>query len=298
MVTIEVASERFLAEAKLGRNLARHTIAAYRRDLRDLQTICAECGVVDVAALGPELIGDAMQRLRERGLHARSVARHLSCWRGFGAFLVDRGWAAENPAALVEGARLHRPLPVVLHSDEVERLLAAPGEQTARALRDVAMLEVLYGSGLRVSELCGLRLEDVDLAQAIVRAWGKGRKERMVPLSDVAVVAVGRYLAGGRAALMAGRSCPELFVNGRGAGLTRQGVWKLLGKHVQAAGIDKAVSPHKLRHSFATHLLEGGADLRVVQALLGHADIGTTQIYTHVEATRLQRVHQEHHPRA
>ena len=191
-----------------------------------------------------------------------------------------------------------RGLPDVLTPEEVDRLLRAPSEDNARGVRDRAMLETLYATGLRVTELCTLRLEDVDLDRGVVRAVGKGRKERLVPMGEAARAAILRYIELARPELGGVRGRRVLFVNGRGQPITRQGFWKIVKRHAASAGIDKPISPHRLRHSFATHLLAGGADLRVVQALLGHADIGTTQIYTHVHSKRLRQIYDRHHPRA
>lgn len=293
------AIEGFLRHARLERNLSGNTVTAYRRDLERFREFCEQrLELHRPEAIDREVIVAYLVELREAGLHDRSVARHLSSLRGLSRWLVDRGEFEESPAALVDVPNQPRSLPDVLSPAEVERLLAAPGDLDARALRDTAMLETLYATGLRVSELCALRLEDVDLERGVVRALGKGRKERLVPIGEAARGAILRYLDQARPELGGSAGQGELFVNGRGQPMTRQGFWKLLKRHAEAAGIDKPISPHRLRHSFATHLLAGGADLRVVQALLGHADIGTTQIYTHVHRRRLRQIYDRHHPRA
>lgn len=296
---LAAAIDGFLRDARLVRNLSGNTVTAYRRDLERFHAFCRErLGLQRAEAIDREVVFAYLIELREAGLHDRSVARHLSSLRGFSRWLVDRGAVQESPAALVDMPNAPQLLPDVLTPEEVERLLSAPGDADARALRDTAMLETLYATGLRVSELCGLCLDDVDLERGVVRAMGKGRKERIVPMGDAARTAILRYLEQARPELGGHLGRDELFVNGRGQPMTRQGFWKVVKRHAEAAGIDKPISPHRLRHSFATHLLAGGADLRVVQALLGHVDIGTTQIYTHVHSRRLRKIYDQHHPRA
>ena len=301
MKTSNLASaiDRFVAHLRLERNLSRNTSVAYRSDLERFRAFCAESLEIDaVEAIDREAIFGYLVELREAGLHDRSIARHLSSLRSFCSYFVDAGVIDESPAVLVDMPTMPRGLPDVLSTVEVERLLAAPGVEDARALRDTAMLETLYATGLRVSELCGLRLDDLDLQRGVVRAFGKGSKERLVPIGEAARAALLRYLEVARPKLGGQRGRTDLFVNGRGRPLTRQGFWKLLKRHAETAGIDKPISPHRLRHSFATHLLAGGADLRVVQTLLGHVDIGTTQIYTHVHRERLRAIYDAYHPRA
>jgi integrase/recombinase XerD len=237
-------------------------------------------------------------QLHRHGLSQRSQARHLAAIRGFHLFLLRERHARTDPCEGIEPPRAKRGLPVFLTLDEVDRLLEAPDVAEAQGLRDRAMLEVLYATGLRVSELCGLAPEDVNLRDGFLIARGKGSKERVVPLGEVAIGWLRQWLEAGRPALLRERSCRKLFVSARASGLCRQGVWKILKGHAARAGIIKCISPHKLRHSFATHLLERGADLRAVQAMLGHADISTTQIYTHVDRTRARAVYDKAHPRA
>lgn len=297
--TLDIAMERFLSHLRLERNLSRNTLLAYRRDLTRFCAFCRKELAADaVDDLDRDAILGYLRSLRDDGLQDRSIARHLSALRSFCSYLVELGIFEESPAQLVDMPSLPSDLPDVLTPGEVERLLAAPGVEDARALRDTAMLELLYATGLRVSELCGLRLDDLDLQRGVVRAFGKGSKERLVPIGETARAAVLAYLEDARAALGGLRGRTALFVNGRGQPLTRQGFWKIVKRHAESAAIVKVISPHKLRHSFATHLLAGGADLRVVQALLGHADISTTQIYTHVHRERLRVVYDTHHPRA
>jgi len=236
--------------------------------------------------------------MRAAGQSPRSVARWLVAVRGFYAWLAAAGAIGDNPASRLEPPKVWKTLPHVLDGSDVERLLGAPDRTEPRGARDVAMMEVLYATGLRVSELCGLRLDDLHLDGGYLRCIGKGSKERVVPIGGEASAALRSYLAEGRPALLAGRRSDAVFVGRAGAPLTRQGFWKLLRVYARQAGIRAALSPHVVRHSFATHLLENGADLRAVQMLLGHADISTTQIYTHVNRERLKRLYHEFHPRA
>ena len=288
--------DRFLEHLVVERGLAQNSLDAYRRDLTRYTGHLRD-RTQAVTALDRTVIPRYLLALREAGLNPRSVARHLSAIRQFHRFLVREGLAAEDPTAHLESPRPWRRLPGVLSSEEVERLLAPRPQTTPQAVRDRAMLEVMYASGLRVSELVGLRLSDLDLHVGVVRVLGKGNKERLVPLGDAAIESLRDYLAQGRPRMEKGRASPHLFLGRHGRGLTRQMFWILLGRYVRAAGITKRVTPHTLRHSFATHLLERGADLRIVQLMLGHADIGTTQIYTHVSRARLKAIHAKYHPR-
>lgn len=303
---VEEAAQRWLRHCKLERNMSGNTLLAYSRDIGRLCKWLVDCDSDDdVALLQRDLLVEYVHELRESGLQARSVARHLSTLRSFGHWLVDRRHLADNPAALLDQPKLARELPDVLTREEVERLLHAPGQEGDRAIRDTAMLEVLYATGLRVSELVGLTLADIDFDRGVVRCMGKGRKERLVPMGEVAQARLLRYLEHVRPGLArvgsGGRrrsTTQALFLTSQCKPMTRQGFWKLIKRYALLAGIDKPISPHKLRHSFATHLLAGGADLRAVQALLGHADIGTTQIYTHVHRDRLREIYDRFHPRA
>jgi integrase/recombinase XerD len=254
--------------------------------------------VTDWADAGRDRLLAHLAGLARRGISARSQARALSALRGFHRLLVAERIARADPTEDVDAPRGGRALPRLLSREEVDALLAAPSPRTAAGRRDRAMLEVLYATGLRVSELVGLSVNDVRLETRMLLARGKGSKERIVPLGAPAAEAVQAWLAGPRERMLRGRASKDLFVTARGARMTRQGFWKLLGRHARGAGIRRRISPHKLRHSFATHLLEGGADLRSVQAMLGHADVSTTQIYTHVERGHAKRLHERHHPRA
>jgi integrase/recombinase XerD len=235
--------------------------------------------------------------LRRKGLGARSRARHLVTLRGFYRYLVNSGRLSANPAKLVDLPKTGMKLPDVLSVPQVEKLLAAPDRKTPRGLRDAAMLEMIYAAGLRVSELIQLAVTSVQLEAGFVRVVGKGNKERIVPIGRKAIATVQEYLGNGRPALMKNKMSRHLFVGHAGKPMTRQGFWKLLRKYALLAGIQQRIYPHSLRHSFASHLLEGGADLRAVQVMLGHVDIATTQIYTHVARKRLIELHRQFHPR-
>lgn len=235
--------------------------------------------------------------LSKKGLSPRSRARHLAALRGFHRFLHDEKLCPKDPTENVDTPKHGSALPVYLTVGEVEALLASPTPETVTGARDLAMLEVLYATGLRVSELVRLKQEDLHLRDGYILTMGKGRKERVVPLGRQAMAALQRYLEGPRASLLRGRASNALFLTPLGRGFSRMGFWKLLRRHAKKAGITKPLSPHKLRHSFATHLVERGADLRAVQAMLGHVDLRTTQIYTHVAKGRLKAVHAAAHPR-
>ncbi len=298
--------ERFLRHLRLERNLSKNTVTAYGRDLRRFESFCRDqLGIEHPTRLDRQALMSYLIDLREGGLHDRSITRQMSTLRTFGRFMVDRGVIEENPAALLELPQTPRAIPDVLTPDEVARLLTMPGVTTPRGLRDTAMLEALYATGMRVSELVGMLIGDVDFDRGVVICTGKGRKERMVPIGESARQHLLSYLAEGRPQIMRSRNqrarrggTSALFITSQGGAMTRQGFWKLVKRYAQQAGIEKPISPHKLRHSFATHMLAGGADLRTVQALLGHVDIGTTQIYTRVHRERLREIYDRYHPRA
>ncbi|MBU6366567.1 MAG: site-specific tyrosine recombinase XerD [Gemmatimonadetes bacterium] len=274
-----------------------HTLAAYRRDLLRCTAFLRERGAASAADVTPALLREYVYHLKDEGLAGSSIRRALSAIRSWFRILLAEEVVAEDPTERLTPPRAGRPLPGVLSVDEAMRLLAAPSLDDRLAFRDRAMLELGYGAGLRVSEWITLDVRDVLLAEALVRVVGKGGKERLVPIGRNAIGAVAVYLRELRPVLDRGRSDGRLFLNARGTPLSRVGAWKILRTHVAAAGITVRVSPHTLRHSFATHLLEGGADLRAVQEMLGHADIGTTQIYTHVDRDYLRSVHRQFHPR-
>jgi integrase/recombinase XerD len=288
----------FLDHLAVERGLSPNTVAAYRRDLSQADArIRKQQGHGLGEANATELV-DVLRSLREAGASSSTVARKLSALRMFFRFLVAEGLRPDEPTRLLESPRPWRALPRYLTEAEIEALLAAPDPAAPRGLRDRAMLEVLYATGLRVSELVGLRHEDLNLDAAFVQVRGKGDRERLVPLGDAATEAVRRFRNEGRAALLGGRGSDVLFPTSRGRPLSRQAFWKNLRRLAVVAGIATPFSPHTLRHSFATHLLEHGADLRTVQSLLGHANITTTQIYTHVSRERLRRIYRATHPRA
>lgn len=277
---------------------SKHTLDGYGRDITRYIDFLHQGGITQPEAILPSLILRYLARLKEEGLSSRSRARALVALRGFHKFLFHEGYAKTNPTTQIDAPRMLQPLPHALTVQEVDALLQAPQGDDPFSLRDRAMLEVLYAAGLRVSELVGLKTGDVQFDVGYLTAFGKRRKERIVPMGDVAKDAIETYLLHGRPRLCrAGQEVAFLFLNRDGLGLTRQGFWKIIKKRALQIGIGKKISPHTLRHSFATHLLENGADLRTVQAMLGHADIATTQIYTHVTRERLSQIHKTYHPR-
>lgn len=278
------------------KGLADASISSYRRDLRHLGHHLREEGVPLEKADRLTLVR-YLQRLRADGLSARSAARALAAIRGLYRFLVAEGHLEADPSENVESPKLWTTLPKSLQMEEIDRLLDAPPEDTAAGLRDRAILELLYATGLRVSEIIELETSDLELDAGFLRTIGKGRKERIVPFGDRARDAIVRYIENGRPELEK-EGDPTLFLSNRGRGFTRQSIWMKIRKYAREAGIRSNISPHVLRHSFATHLLEHGADLRSVQMMLGHSDISTTQIYTHVSRARLQQIYDRMHPRA
>ncbi len=288
--------ERFADALWAEAGLCDNTLAAYRRDLEGFARYTATRGIALERATHADLFAYLARRVQQ-GASPRTSARLLSSLRRFYRYLAREGLIAEDPSALLDSPRIGRRLPKILTEEQVERLLAAPDVTTPRGLRDRTMLEVLYATGLRVSELVGLGLAQLSLTQDVIRVVGKGNKERLVPLGDEAAHWLGRYLAVSRPQLARARATEALFVTARGAPMTRQAFWHNLKRYAHAAGLGQAPSPHMLRHAFATHLLNHGADLRVVQLLLGHASLTTTQIYTHVARARLKALHAKHHPR-
>jgi len=294
---------RYLSMLRSERGLSVNTLSSYRLDLDKLSSFLRGERSKDAVSLARDDVPGLLAFVYQQRLSPASVARSLAAWRGFYRFLLGEGDIRENPFINLATPKATARLPKSLGLDQVQRLLEAPGEQfrTGRrqldALRDDAMLEVLYATGLRVTELLTLELHSVNLAVGFVRAFGKGAKQRVVPLGEIAVMKLRVYLEQSRPVLLKSRASNRLFVTRSGRGMTRQGFWKLVSRYARSAGIVRRVSPHTLRHSFATHLLEGGADLRVVQTLLGHTDIATTQVYTRVERDRLKKLHKQHHPR-
>lgn len=303
-----LAAERatFLEHLAVERGLSAHTVTSYGRDLEQFAKYLDEQGIVSAAEIDASHIGAFMSLQRsQRGHRESSVARALAAVRVFLRFLVHEGQLSADPSATVDAPRTWRRLPHVLSADRADALVRAPHEETSSSAkrwrlpcRDRAILELLYASGLRVSELCGLCEEDLDAAQGVVRVTGKGSKTRVVPVGHSALAALRRYTVSVRPKQRGTRDGGRLFLSKGGRPLDRQAVWSLLRKYARRIGLTGKVSPHTMRHSFATHLLEGGANLRAVQELLGHANIATTELYTHVDAQRLLSVHERFHPRA
>ncbi|MBX9811793.1 MAG: site-specific tyrosine recombinase XerD [Burkholderiales bacterium] len=277
--------------------LARNTLDSYRRDLVQFRDwLSAKQGKALLAANHAELLGFLAYKVNRRA-KASTTSRKLSSLKRFYRFALRQGKIAADPTLKIDAPKLPRALPKSLTEQDVENLLAAPHIEEALGLRDKAMLETLYASGLRVSELVTLKLPQVSQDMGVVRVMGKGSKERLVPLGEEALAWIRRYLKEARTALLGAKASDDLFVTARGGAMTRQAFWYLLKRYAAQAGLGKPISPHTLRHAFATHLLNHGADLRVVQLLLGHSDISTTQIYTHVARERLKQLHAKHHPR-
>lgn len=288
--------EHYLDGQWMEKGLSENTLSSYRRDLRSFALWFSEQGGDDLLQVsGGQLQMYLAQRI-DNGIGARTTARFLSCLRGFYNFQQREGRLEVNPVALIENPKLPQSLPKSLSESDVEQLLQAPDIEDVIGLRDRAMIELLYASGLRVTELISLSESQVNLRQGVVRVFGKGNKERLVPMGEVAIEWLSRYLREARGALLNGPS-DIIFPSRRGQLMTRQTFWYRIKHWAQVAGIEKPLSPHTLRHAFATHLLNHGADLRVVQLLLGHSDLSTTQIYTHIAKERLKSLHQQHHPR-
>lgn len=287
----------FLGALLMERGASRHTLAAYRADLANFTAFAGERGR-SLGEVSPDDVVAFIERLRRRGLKTSSVARRLAAVRGLYRHALQTGALVRDPTEHVDVPRASRPLPKTLTRDAVIGLIESPDVTRSRGMRDRALLELLYATGMRASECLDLRLEDVNLAAGYVTCTGKGRKQRLVPAGETAVEWVQRYLVGVRPGLVRRRDCGRVFVNPRGQPLSRQSLWTIVRRAAVAAGIRRRVSPHVLRHSFASHLLEGGADLRAVQVMLGHADIGTTQIYTHLPSETVWAMYREFHPRA
>jgi len=289
--------DRYINYLLVEKGLAAKTIESYSRDLAEFLNFLREAGIEQLTDIDTAVLLKHLICLREKGLGPRSRARHLVTLRGFFRFLVHEKLLTHDPVRLIDMPKSGLRLPDVLSVKDVEKLLTAPDPGKPKEARDAAMIELLYAAGLRVSELVNLKLHDVNLEAGFVRVFGKGSKERVVPIGLFAKEKIALYLETFRPLLLKTHVSACLFVGRAGKPLTRQGFWKLLRQYVQRAGIHKNVTPHSLRHSFASHLLEGGADLRAVQVMLGHVDISTTQIYTHVARERLKSVHEQYHPR-
>jgi integrase/recombinase XerD len=289
--------DRYHAFLVMEKGLGKATIDAYHADLMNFGGYLEKNKIDSVVEVDSGSLLSYLIDLRVNGLSARSRARHLVSIRGFFKFLTQERVIEKNPALQVDLPKSSLHLPDVLSVSDVEALLSAPDRKKAEGIRDIAMLELLYGAGLRVSELIGLEMNAVNREAGFVRVLGKGSKERVVPIGRMALDSIGAYLEVSRPVLLKNRRSAHLFVTRRGGPMTRQSFWHLIGKYRKVAKIKKKITPHSLRHSFATHLLEGGADLRAVQMMLGHADISTTQIYTHVAQRQLVEAHKKYHPR-
>lgn len=294
--TDQLLIENYLDATWVEKGLSQNSLDSYGRDLKGFAAWLEQQQLTLLDVSGQNLQWFLSHRF-EQGLTARTTARQLSCLRGFYRHLLRENRIQEDPTALVDNPKLGRPLPKSLTESDVEALLAAPDVEDCLGLRDRTMLEVLYATGLRVSELVGLKLHQVNLRQGVVRVFGKGSKERLVPLGDESMSWLEKYTKEARPLLLNQVQSDVLFPSTRAQQMTRQTFWHRLKRHAQQAEIDKPVSPHTLRHAFATHLLNHGADLRVVQLLLGHSDLSTTQIYTHIASSRMKALHAEHHPR-
>jgi integrase/recombinase XerD len=289
--------QRFADYLTLEQGASAETLAGYTRDIDRLARFAQTKGLATPTDVTSRTLRDFVYHLKDLGLSPASIRRNISAVRTYFRFLLSDGLVVRDPSERLETPKRWRTLPEVLTVAEIEKLLASPTIDEPLVFRDRAMLELAYGAGLRVSEWITLGVRDVMLDEALVRVFGKGSKERLVPIGRTAIGATALYLRELRPRLEKGQGKGVLLLNARGEPLTRMGAWKILRRHVERAGITKRVTPHTLRHSFATHLLEGGADLRAVQEMLGHADISTTQIYTHVDREYLRQVHRQYHPR-
>ncbi len=289
--------DQYQAFLRLEKGLSEKTLSAYGTDLMKFGMFLEKQKILRVADIDQGTLLNYLIECRAKGLSARSRARHLVSLRGFFKYLSHEKIIDTNPAARIDLPKTGLHLPDVLSAADVEALIKAPDRGKPEGIRDAAMLELLYGSGLRVSELIGLEMNGINHEAGFVRVMGKGSKERVVPVGRMALTAISTYLVDARPRLLGKRSSAYLFVTRRGGAMTRQSFWNLIGRYARIAGLKKKVTPHSLRHSFATHLLEGGADLRAVQMMLGHADISTTQIYTHVAQKQLLEAHKKYHPR-
>ncbi len=289
--------DQFLSHLRIERGLSENTVSSYSSDLIKYLNHLNKKKKNPVSAARDDIAEYLVFMKKNKGYSARTIARNLSSVKMFYRFLITEGRLTDNPARLLDPIKLPGRLPGTLSRDEVDSLLDVPDNTTNLGMRDCAMLELLYATGLRVSELVGLHLVNVNLDPGFIRTVGKGSKERLVPMGDKAREAIKLYLSYGRPNLIKEKNSTFLFLNSRGSSISRQGFWKIIKKYGIIAGIKTKITPHSLRHSFATHLLEGGADLRSVQIMLGHSDISTTQIYTHVSRERLKQMHEKYHPR-
>jgi integrase/recombinase XerD len=297
MSSLDIQLDAFQHYLLVEKGLARNTLEAYVGDVQRFYHYLSQPGVAPVHSLTRDDVIGYLAGRRQQGVSARTTARELVAIKAFSTFMSERSGMPTNPAAHIQTPRQWQRLPHTLTYAEVERLLQAPDTNTPLGKRDAALLELLYATGMRASELVSLTLNDINTMGGYVKVKGKGDKERLVPIGDMASVQLDDYLLEGRPRLVRGRDATHVFVNRAAQGLTRQGLWKIVKRYVQEATLTTHVSPHTLRHSFATHLLEGGIDLRSLQHMLGHTDISTTQIYTHIVQQRLHKVYRQHHPR-
>jgi integrase/recombinase XerD len=295
---LDTTLDRFLNFLVVEKGLSANTLEAYSRDLIGYLRFLETRGMTDLSQSQVETLYEYLGTLKARKMSSRTQARILSAMRSFYRFLQEESLRKDNPALSIQGPKPKRSLPQTLSEMEVESLLHQPKPDSPRGIRDVALLEVLYATGLRVSELISLTLDQLELEAQLIRTMGKGSKERLVPIGRTASNRLLEYLQKGRTFLLKDRLSPWVFVNNRGGRLSRQGFWKIIRQYGRQAGITKKISPHTLRHTFATHLLEGGADLRSIQTMLGHADISTTQIYTLVTTQHIREAYRRYHPRA
>lgn len=295
---IETQIADYLHYSQVERGLSRNTIISYRQDLKEFVAFLTQKNISDLHDVDRFVILDFLQSKNQQHQARNSVIHAVSTLRRFFRYLMQEKQLTENPMAQVDAPKHAQTLPQVLTVDEVDRLLAAPDVSTKYGCRDRAILETMYATGLRVSELVHLKMDDLHLEMGLIQTVGKGNKERIIPIGDVAIEWLNRYISESRPQLLKNRQAAEVFLNAHGSGLSRQSIWKKLKQYVALAGIKKDVTPHTLRHSFATHILENGADLRILQELLGHADISTTQIYTHISKKRMTDVYRKYHPRA
>ena len=290
--------KEYLALLKFEKNLSDNSIASYKFDLIKFIDYAGLYDIKDWNDVDSHLITKYFEYQRKTGIGSASSGRYLSSIKGMFGYLADNNYIEVNPTEKIASAKIKRKLPVVLSFNEIEEIINAPNEKDKLGLRDRAMLELLYSSGLRVGELITIKISDLFFDDEVIRVVGKGSKQRIIPVGESAVKWITEYLTSSRPLIeKRGKSLGILFLNSRGGGLSRMGVWKIVDKYTKAAGIERDVHPHTFRHSFATHLLEGGADLRAVQEMLGHADISTTQIYTHIDRDYIKQMHKDFHPR-
>ena len=295
---MEIFLKEYLTTLKLERNLSGNTVSSYKNDISSLLGFLETFGITDPSQVNKKDLNSFFSSLGKTGLSSNSAARYYSSIKGFFRYLFIQNYIKENPMEKVSSPKLKKGLPLVLSVTEVDSILSRPDASIVLGLRDKALLELLYACGVRVSELLGLKVSDLFFNEEMIRVFGKGSKERLVPVGRSAVKWVKEYLIKSRTMLEKKHKSENfLFLNKRGTKLSRMGIWKIVDKYVKDAGIKKEVHPHTFRHSFATHLLEGGADLRAVQEMLGHADISTTQIYTHIDREYIKQMHKDFHPR-